>query len=210
MTFGIAIPTCKKHLSHLVGLLDSIEANTVLPDEVSISCSEVDSLINIRNYSYKVILTITHEYKTAGQNRNIAASKLSTDVISFIDSDDISTPFRNEYLIKSFENKEVKGVVHNYLPIEYETKHIRDVIELSPIELKINCINLQKKDFHNGHITIRKEIFNLYKYKSMKRGQDSEYTQRLISENIPISYISNRLSYYRNDDLYKLNRQGSL
>lgn len=219
MTFGIAIFTCKRHLGLLEKLLDSIEVSTVLPDEVSISCSEVDHQISFKNYSFRIILTGTHEYKTAGQNRNIAASKLSTDIISFIDSDDISTPFRNEYLIKSFKNEEVKGIVHNYSAFSYTTGIIEDFIKISPLKLKINYLNIQRKDeafpvnnkdlkikqMHCGHVTIRNEVFNLFKYnESMKRTQDVEFIQRMVLSGIPLSYISNKLSYYRNDDLYVL------
>jgi hypothetical protein len=219
MSFGIAIPTCKKHLNYLEELLESIEASSVPPDIVSISCSEVEDSITLKRYSFEIILTTTQEYKTAGQNRNIAASKLSTDIISFIDSDDISTSFRNEYLIRSFKNKEVKGIVHNFSVFSYTTGVIEDKIKRSPLMLEINYLNLQRKNMafpiNNrdllvkqmacGHITIRKEIFDLFKYnESKKRTQDVEFVQRVVLGGLPLSYISNKLSYYRNDDLFKL------
>ena len=215
MTFGIAIPTYNKHICHLGDLLNSIESNTVLPDKVSISCSEINDKIVLRDYPFEILLSETGEYRNASQNRNIAAYALHTDIISFIDSDDISTPYRNEYLINSFKNENVKVIVHNFSVFSRISGVINNIVERSPIELKINYLNVMRsniafpvnnedniiKKMHCGHVTMTKDIFNLFKYdQGIVRSQDTELLQRIVNKGIPISYIVNELSYYRNDE----------
>ena len=83
MTLGIAIPTYIGHLKYLKEILDLLQNSTVKPNQVSISCSSLgdDYHINYENYDFEIIFTPTIEVKNPSQNRNIAASKLSTDII---------------------------------------------------------------------------------------------------------------------------------
>ena len=87
-SIGYAIPTYKGHLIYLESLLDAIAESTVLPSEVSISISSTDEEIFFKEYPFKLIVTKMLEPKNQSQNRNIAASKLTTDIITFFDGDD--------------------------------------------------------------------------------------------------------------------------
>lgn len=205
MSFGIAIPTYSKHLKYLDELLSSIEKNTILPNAVSISCSNVDNFFSIKDYKFKVILTTTNDYKNPSQNRNIAASKLDTDIISFIDGDDISTHFRNEYLISAIRNESNRVVCHNYAIID-------EKIEVTPLNVRFRHINTcgdislypvnneKIERYHCAHITVTNDVFCKFKYNEgehLKYKEDSEYLQRIVSSGIYIDYIANKLSHYR-------------
>lgn len=113
MTIGIAIPVHYKYIPYLEPLLDSISNSTTPPTEVSVSISDCPDNFNLKEYPFKLILTKTKNKKNPCENRNIAANALSTDIISFIDSDDLSFSNRNEFLLKSFMNGS-NVVVHNY------------------------------------------------------------------------------------------------
>lgn len=213
MTFGIAIPTYKNHLGFLVRLLDSIENSTEKPDVVSVSISSVNLFELEKEYSFKLILTITPEYKNPSQNRNIAASKLNTDIISFIDGDDISQKKRVEFIKTVFKNEPtVMAVVHNF---EYINPGNLESINDSNFELDydvdfLNTINQETLfplhnnvggdyNYQNAHVSVRKEIFEKFKYdedENKKYYEDSLYNRILVKNNILITRIKNKLSYY--------------
>lgn len=87
MTIGIDIPVHYKYIPYLEPLLDSISNSTTPPTEVSVSISDCPDNFDLKEYPFKL--------------RNIAANALSTDIISFIDSDDLSFSNRNEFYFQS-------------------------------------------------------------------------------------------------------------
>jgi hypothetical protein len=208
MTLGIAIPTYINHLGFLNQLLDSLEQSTVLPNQVSISISSFDGELNLKDYSFEIIISKTKDRQNPCQNRNIAASKLNTDIISFLDGDDISHIKRNEFLISSFENGS-NAVVHNYTMNKdrnslFYKNNINDIIFYKDYINGIfpNCPfpkNINHKDYACGHASFTKELFDKFKYNESIGwipGEDGEILKRIVSNNIPISYIENKLSHY--------------
>ena len=209
MTIGIAIPTFSGHLYHLKKLLTRISESSVLPTQVSVSISSFDGEISLDEYPFELIITKTTERKNPCENRNIAASKLTTDIISFIDGDDIPHIKRNEYIIESF-NLGAQAVVHNYNqdsnsesewfksyldPIHYLHEYVDTVFDYSAYSQ--NSTNHQ--DYHCAHISVKKEIFDNLRYDEHIGwivGEDAEYTRRLVNNNIKISYIPNKISQY--------------
>ena len=209
MTLGIAIPCHSEHIQFIDDILDKISQSTFLPSQVSISISSYDGEIKTKNYEFELIITKTIERKNACENRNIASNKLSTDIISFIDCDDIPHIKRNEYIVESFKNGSIV-LVHNYLQsnnrhtsfsnssigeILYYKDYIDGIIDNCPFALNIN----NHKDYHCAHISVTKEIFEKLKYdESIGHipGEDGEYTKRIVKSGHKISYIENKLSQY--------------
>jgi glycosyltransferase involved in cell wall biosynthesis len=209
MTIGIAIPTYKNHLNSLETLLDKISKSTILPNQVSVSISSTEEYIVENKYPFEIILTVTSEYKNPSQNRNIAASKLTTDIISFIDGDDFPHPQRNEFVLKSF-NMGSECVVHNYhknshlyqdfFKVKYEDvvrlpKYI-DTLYVDPIYPKSGVEHI---DYHCAHISISKELFDKFKYnedEQVKYKEDSYYVRTLVENNHPICFLNNKLTLY--------------
>jgi len=209
MTIGIAIPSYKGHMMYLNNLLNKISESTILPNQVSVSISSLEEEINLGEYPFELIVTQTSDFKNTSENRNIAASKLTTDIISFIDSDDLPHPKRNEYIINSF-NFGSKIVAHNY---EYgqtsNNIYDNDIGDFEILEGYIDTFISERhfpesskghQSYHNGHISLLSEIFQEFKYDedpSLYRCcEDSEYTSRLVNNGYKISYISNKLSQY--------------
>lgn len=209
MTIGIAIPTYKNHLNSLETLLDKISKSTILPNQVSLSISSTEEYKVEKNYPFELILTVTNDYKNPSQNRNIAASKLTTDIISFIDGDDFPHPQRNEFILKSFDLGS-ECVVHNYykkshlyedfFKIKYENivrlpKHIDTVYNDTIYPRNKN----NHIDYHCAHISVLKELFNEFKYdedNQIKYKEDSYYVRTLVENNHPICFLNNKLTLY--------------
>ena len=211
MTLGIAIPTYQGHLYNLKNLLEQLSKSTVIPNEVSISISSLKEPLEIvGDYPFELIITETKEFRNVSQNCNIAASKLSTDIISFFGGDDIPHIKRNEYLLKSFVPN-VNAVVHDYIinPNKEIKEFTDDVGELDFLidyidtPVKENCFPLSSRESHlsyaNGPISIRKEIFDKFKYNednNFFKREDSVYNNILVKNGVNISYIRNKLMIY--------------
>ena len=209
MTLGIAIPTYVGHINLLKRLLYSISKSSVLPNQVSISISSYNGDLDFEEYPFELIITKTSERKNPSQNRNIAASKLTTDIISFIDGDDLPHNKRNEYILNSFEYG-CDSVVHNYFQNSdhgsnwFETdmdkiNYLHEYIDKIFPDCQFAKSSLHHQDYHCAHISVKKEIFESIKYNEsseIEYSEDSEYTKQLIKNNIKISYLSNRLSQY--------------
>lgn len=218
MTFGIAIPTYIKHLSKLDSLLNSIQNSTVLPNEVSVSCSSYDNsdyYIDYSKYTFKLNVHFHSEYKNPSMNRNYAADKLNTDIISFIDGDDIPHPQRIEFILNSFINNGCDSILHNYKlssnidevfqsnryeSIFYLHKYVNiPGVDNYPINVSYPHSDIYHLPYQNAHISVLKSVFDDHRYDEseiIKYKEDSEYCNRLVKNGIKISYILNPLSLY--------------
>ena len=211
-SLGIAIPTYDKHMSYLKDLLDLISESTVLPEQVSISASSFKgNEPEMENYPFEVIFTTTKETKNAAQNRNIAGSKLTTDIISFIDGDDLPHIKRNEMILKYFETNTLP-VVHDYFR---ESKHELSYTnkEVGELDYEVGIVNTVPHivychpypnnnkliSYHNAHLSLLNDDFKKFKYnddKSVERSEDCLYNRQLVENGVFISYIKNKLSFY--------------
>lgn len=209
MTLGIAIPTYIGHIKYLNNLLNAISKSTVLPQQVSVSISSFDGELDLSTYPFELIISKTLDYKNPSQNRNIAAGKLRTDVISFIDGDDLPHNKRNEYIMTCFKNGS-KIVAHDYERMYNDSEIFNN--DIGEIEFLPNYINkfisdLQAPEnefnhlgYHNAHITLLNEIYKNFKYdesKNIEYREDSEFNSRLVKNGFKICYIKNKLSLYR-------------
>jgi glycosyltransferase involved in cell wall biosynthesis len=209
MTIGIAIPTYNNHILHLKGLLDMISKSTVLPKQVSVSISSFNEDLIFDEYPFELIITKTSEYKNPSQNRNIAAKKLSTDIISFIDGDDLPHIKRNEYILKSFElGSDVLS--HNYnILTNNNNPTLDDIGEFEFLPKYINKYIAETHapendtlhlDYHNAHISLLSRVYEKFEYdenENFKYKEDSEFNSRLVKNGYKICYLKNKLSYYR-------------
>ena len=212
MTLGIAIPTYSGHLHNLPKILDILNNSTLPPDKVSVSCSSQSENVDFgNNYNFELIVKFTGDYKNPSQNRNIAGQELDTDIISFIDGDDLPHVQRNEYIMKSFENNDVVAILHNY----YQSTNINDNFiysNYSNLNLLVGYIDTvypngytgSKNINHdyaiqNAHISLRKELFLKIKYNEKQEfcyREDTIYVKDLVTNGNKISYIPDKLSQY--------------
>lgn len=204
-TIGVAIPCYNKHIPKLLELLDSIDAQTRKPDLVSISCSSTDEFPLLKKYGFGVVVSICKERRNAGQNRNIAARRLTTDIISFFDADDHMHPQRIEGLLVAF-NEPCDIALHSYLEGE-ETKvpysHIDTftIIRNKLVQAPSGCIYLDPYSrIHHSQVTVRREIFEQSPFSGEKENDlkdDCVFCYKIFSmPGINSAYLPYFLSKY--------------
>ena len=206
-TIGIAIPCYNKHIPKLLECLESIDAQTRKPDVVSISCSSTaeEEFPILRKYGFPVLVSTCRERKNAAQNRNIAARRLDTEVISFFDADDHMHPQRIEGLYVAF-SEPCDIVLHNYFTeeeVQFPYPHISTfhVIRNKLSQCKSGCIKLDyNARIHHSQVTVRKEIFEQAIFPEEKEYENKEDCVFCYSVfNIPgiqTAYLNNPLSKY--------------
>ena len=110
MHITVCIPTYHRHLKYLQECLDSIKAQTVLPDRVVLSVSSVApediTPFRTQSYPFEVVWLTTTRIQMCAANKNCAARaaiEAGTDFLSFFDSDDRMHPRRMEYIRRAAE-----------------------------------------------------------------------------------------------------------
>lgn len=170
LTIGVAIPCYKGHIEHLKHVLDSIEKQTRKPDQVVVSCSssEVGDIpSSYYQYSFPISIFTCSEKRNVAQNRNFAISKLDTDILSFIDADDIMHPQRLEAIEFTFSHYDINIFLHFY-----ETNIERTFITYSEFPIEFNKMYVcpwrsvqhayypRASIIHNSQCSVRREVFN--------------------------------------------------
>lgn len=211
-SIGIAIPCYEPHHVYIRQVLDSIANQTQKPNKVVISCSSwpYDGRVDTE---YKGIpLTILYWARriVQAENRNLAASELNTDYISFFDADDLMHPRRIEYILKAFDEAKCDVIVHDYQYtmrnsddpfIEYDALDITQRIVIkNPIQP--GCMlddENQYQPFHHAHLTVKKYVFDMIRYPEddcYYRVEDSVYLAMLLGTGFCIRHVGNKLSQY--------------
>lgn len=210
MSFGVAIPTYVKHLPLLEFLLDNIMTSTVKPDRISVSCSSFheEKTDEFELNSVPVVVQYTMDELNPSQNRNRAASRLNTDLISFIDGDDLIHPKRIEYVKSVFsDHPEVEAIYHSYEPKKLSEKNdpfqeienpslLLNETTIDPIHLGIYVLG---NHIQHAHVTLRKSVFDRFQFDenpSCKFLEDSLYARQLVLNGVNVAYLANPLSRY--------------
>jgi len=213
MTFGLAIPCYINHLHHLDKLFENISKQTIIPDEISVSISEVEDYKIKNDYGLNISVITTPRKCGGAENRNIAVSNLNTDIVSYFDCDDLMHPRRTEFLREAFL-KGAKVVVHNFDISEntsfknfrlntYDFLKSEENINLHlDIIDTINPNHLYPVDkdnivcYANGHVTVIKSITENFQNNINHPFPDSLFNRELVENGYKITWLDNHLSYY--------------
>ena len=113
---GVAIPCYSRH-AHLLGsLFENIYMSTVKPVQIVVSCSswDKDEIVTGQYKDIPIMIKYSKRRINQAENRNIAAGLLDTELISFIDADDLMHPQRLEYIVKAFQQSSFDVIYHDY------------------------------------------------------------------------------------------------
>ena len=130
MRIGVCIPCHKPYIQYIQKCLESIEHQTRKPDVVSISFSEVDEPPILQSFSFPIEISITTEKQCQARNRNIAASKIEVDILTFFDADDIMHPNRLASIELAFE-QDIDGFLHDNKQCnsaQYRTRALSNIL----------------------------------------------------------------------------------
>ncbi len=173
LTVSFIIPCHYKHFKYLEGLLDILCKQTVLPNEVIISLSEVSELgaaavedLEKKLYPFPFTIIKHREALSAGANRNCCCDASTGDIIIANDADDLPHIQRVELIRHAFEEYPAAFIVHG---------GVRDEKRINLFQLydanKIDVYKLNGKlcDWINGWPIWHAKIYT-YKYDQLIYG----------------------------------------
>ena len=185
MTIGIAIPVGRKDVIYLPRILDSLAESTVPPSQVSLSISGISKYQLPKDYDFEIIISQVNYNLGAAANRNIQ---------------------RNEFIMEALQSSDV--VVHDYQKSSspnydfsrnrYENSTIlKNYLDLV-VDSHIYPTSTQGHlDFTCGHVSVKKSIFESFKFDETKYfTEDAYYLRNLVLQNIFPTLITNKLSNY--------------
>jgi len=121
LTTSVIVPCHYTHFKYIPELLRYYQDQTVIPNEVVISVSQykklpkgVIKLVESENWPFRLVIICNKGAVSAGQNRNLAFSKSSGDLIICQDADDIPHPQRLEIIKSLFEKYQIDHLMHLY------------------------------------------------------------------------------------------------
>lgn len=206
MQIGVAIPCYIGHVEQLQVLLDSIAAQTRLPDKVVVSCSSTaDMPSEFAKYEFDLQIVCDPYVKNPSQNRNIAARHLDTDIITFFDADDVMHPQRLEFVEQAFLGG-ADIVLHNF-ESEQAQFSLYDSCNISYnclCQCASGCIrhiiwNAHDR-IHHAQVSVKREIFDQVQFDEGPTGigkEDCVFCWSAFAlPNITNAYIQNKLSLY--------------
>ena len=122
LTTSIIIPCNFKHAHLLYNLLKHYKKQTVLPDEIIISLSEVNQVSDLiikrlqdEQWPFPVKLLLSDQKMFAGENRNNACKNATADIFICQDADDIPHPQRVEISKYFFENYDIDHLMSSFV-----------------------------------------------------------------------------------------------
>ncbi len=208
LTTSVIVPCYPGHVKYLPELIEHYNNQTVLPDEMVISLSEIHKIskedaVRIMECDPKFFINIvfSEEVLYAGQNRNSAAEKATGDILICQDADDIPHPQRIEFIKKSFEQKKIDILLHRWVPSDKD-KILNNIYNFKRMHIYITKDWGKHECFdyiHYGNISIKKEVFNKVKWSDLKNSEDVKFARDCITNGFTLGIIDAYLLLYRNE-----------
>lgn len=209
LSLAVIIPCYKPHLSKLQRLLESLSVQTRLPEEVIVVCSSVEPCDVSGTFPANLLIRwiLTSGRANAAMNRNAGSRISNSDVLSYIDADDIAHPRRCEAVLSAIEGG-ADIVLHNYsrysassgiywnMSIEEPTY---DCLQRAPS----GCV-IHRDDWrislHHSQATICRGVFHVEQYPEgteFERREDAVFCGRIVARpGIRNAYLASPLSLY--------------
>ena len=211
---GVAIPCYSGHAHLLNSLLENIYNSTVKPAQIAVSCSSWNKDEEQAGLYKDIPIKVKYSKRQINQaeNRNLAAGLLDTELISFIDADDLMHPQRIEYIIKAFQQSTFDVIYHSF--VEKLDSQYNDIFgEIGQLKLSNNAFEVDPNNklgivlkgyengvgCHNAHLTVKRKIMKRFKFDEnweVYRSEDSLFTRMLVENKVRCGYIDNKLSRY--------------
>lgn len=162
---------------------------------------------------------------TVGANRNIGLDLASSDLVAFLDADDLYAPDYCGFIRKYFREQEFDIFLHGYFTLSDKgsddflfpaLKSQNSVVRLSspsflkredidwsqpPSEISESSLKFANSDMsvllHQGHMTVRRALPLRFHQDHKARNEDGIFLNRALNAGFEISAVDNALSVYR-------------
>lgn len=193
LTIGIAVPCYGPHVARLPRLLDSIAQQTLPPARVVIesSATSPDAIAHLLDgWPFALEINTHPERRNAAQNRNAAARRLSTDLISYIDADDAMHPQRLEIIVDTATQTGAEVILHGCQTPADPQFHQDFHAHPRPWPVTINPAGEKRPAGHtryqpvHGHVTVSRRLahrFSQPENLTFERREDSEFVDVLVA-----------------------------
>ena len=194
---SIIVPCTPRHAPHLRELVDALLAQTQVPDELCISISEyrgsppvtATTLSRGRRLPFQVRIVTEATAAYAGRNRNRAADLARSNLLLYVDADDLPHPQRVEITATLFANYEVDHLLHHYdhltAPAQRASwsRHRFDVAAAGRVAYyQVYGRDGYAHPFHNGNNVTSRALFRAVRWpEQIRRGQDVAYNRAVAA-----------------------------
>ena len=194
-TIAVCVPCVPKHIERLPELIRSVRKQTRIPDEFIVALSETTDEEaqrleeELSNDDFNVIITPKETQAYAGENRNRAAKKSTSILVSFIDSDDLMHPLRLEILERVYDEFHPRSMVHFFEPEGSSTDFVYEPDKVEDAKV-LHLANQDKETphlrqfpmLHHGHLTTERKLFDqIQQSEDMRVGEDSLFVRKILS-----------------------------
>ena len=154
------VPLISKHISHIPDILSDLEGQTILNDEVifvasGFSSEDFASLARRAQKSKTLsVVPLRAPLGPAGMNRNLGADVAQGDLVMFLDVDDRYFPWRNDRILRAFNERRLDALVHlaeqSSEPLSIFSKRIVEGFELGKGVNLVETEQLARDTFPDG------------------------------------------------------------
>jgi len=226
VTSSFCIITCDYHIKYLKPLLDSLPQQTEAPNEIILVSSGMDlhsmdfvpETIKICDKDIPVVHINSRDRFFAGRARNLAADHSSSEILIFIDGDDIPHPQKieiskavltNPDIAESLGFEEVDMTCHGWIGNKQFKKYnnipsgaVTRAVRQSGQQLLIGSNN---RPLAHGPIAIKTKIMTdgIHRQNEKQaRAQDTAFCCIGLDKGLRVAHIDLPLIYYSNAGMF--------
>lgn len=190
----VAIPVTRMHLRWLGECVSSVLAQTHPPDIVSIYVSDGSCPVFKSPVHTKISCFDTTKRVSAGVARNRAVDTCGeVEYVSLIDADDLMMPYALDRILALMRRHNATIALHNYFSPGETVVRNHENLRANKMVLATSTPPMQVRA-HHGHVTVKKARW--VAQSNLRRGQDSEFVQRMWTGNNTFLYTHEKLTRY--------------
>jgi glycosyltransferase involved in cell wall biosynthesis len=186
MKVSVIIPCHSKHADYLRDLLTSYQRQSVKPDEVVISLSNINEVpghlirqLESNPWPFQLKIIKHKGQLQPGLNRNAACEASIGDLLICQDADDIPHRQRVEILKYLFENYKIDFLIHKFCFSAFEAPHLTKTKIANACDHIIGIDENKLRSQQQGSPALTREVFQTVRWEQSMMGdfEDSAYNQ---------------------------------
>jgi len=198
---SVIIPCHASHARRLLGLLDALSAQTLIPNKVVISVSEtnndseaISTMLRLLSWPFDLKVVTSERVQFPGENRNIAASHIDDGIVVLQDADDIPHPQRLEIIHYFFDKYGCDHLMHNWIRSKRAYSLLQKRFKKDKIsflffyyydQLGFNRFFGKYMHLQNGNIAVKRSVLDYHHWSEKpehRYGDDVLFNQEIYKD----------------------------